>query len=233
MITLRSLTASLAALAAVWCPAAQAQIVVHPVIIDLPPDGLQRNDFEVANTSSERVFVAVEPARIDQPGSPEEARITDPDPEALGLLVSPPRLVIEPGERRFVRVAALEPAGDEERIFRVAVKPVVGEVSGQQSGLKVLVGFDLLVIQRPAAPTVTLDWEDRGNTLVVRNTGNSNLQLINGQACAENQSGDACTALAATRMYAGNEITIAKQPEQIATYDILFMGKTQQQVFKR
>jgi P pilus assembly chaperone PapD len=215
------------------CTPALAQIAVHPVILDLPPGELQRADFTVENPTSERVFVAVEPARIDAPGSAAETRVAASDPQTLGLLASPPRMILEPGERRFVRIAALAPPGEAERIFRVAVKPVAGEVTGEESGLKVLVGYDLLVIQRPALPSATLDWEDRGTELVIRNTGNSNIQLVNGKACNEGQRAEDCAEAPPTRLYAGNELVVPKQAGQTVTYDLIFLGKSTRQVFKR
>ena len=211
---------------------AWGQIAVHPVIIDLPPDDLQRADFSVENPTSERVFVAVEPARIDAPGDEGETRVVLSDPQEIGLLASPPRMILEPGERRFVRVAALNPPGEADRIFRVAVKPVTGDVTGEQSGLKILVGYDLLVIQRPAVPAATLDWEDLGDTLVIRNTGNSNVQLVSGTACFESQSIEDCTKISSARLYAGNSFTVPKEVGQTITYELLFMGKTQRMIFE-
>ena len=205
---------------------AVAQIAVHPVIIDLPPEDLQRADFTVENPTSERVFVAVEPARIDAPGSEAETRVALGDPQQLGLLASPPRMILEPGERRFVRVAALTPPGEADRVFRVAVKPVTGDVTGEQSGLKILVGYDLLVIQRPANPTLTIDWENSAEQVVIRNNGNSNAQLINGRACKPDQPEESCTKVASARLYAGNAITVAKGAGEVVTFDVLFMGRT-------
>jgi len=225
--------AAMTALAFAGCAPALAQIAVHPVILDLQPGALQRTDFAVENPTSERVFVAVEPARIEAPGSAAENRVTVSDPNSLGLLVSPPRMILEPGERRFVRVAALALPGEADRIFRVAVRPVAGEVTGQESGLKVLVGYDLLVIQRPAAPSATLDWEDRGTELVIRNTGNSNLQLVNGKACREGQRAESCAIIPPARLYAGNAMTVAKETGQILSYDLIFMGRARRQVFQR
>ena len=232
MSFLRRIVATAIVAMAGTVPAA-AQIAVHPVIIDLPPEDLQRGDFTVENPTSERVFVAVEPARIDAPGSEGETRVALSDPQQLGLLASPPRMILEPGERRFVRVAALTPPGEADRVFRVAVKPVAGDVTGEQSGLKILVGYDLLVIQRPAAPSVTLDWEDRGAELVIRHTGNSNVQLVNGRACDEGQQEAQCAEVPSMRLYAGTSVTVPKQAGQIVTYELIFMGKTQRQVFKR
>lgn len=221
-----------AAILAMTAATAQAQMGVHPVILDMGPEELQRADLEVSNTSAERLYVAVEPARIEAPGTDAESRVNMTDPEKLGLLVSPPRLIVEPGERRFVRVAALAPAGEEDRIFRVAVKPVVGDVTGEQTGLKILVGYDVLVIQRPANPEGTLTWEDTGSQIVIRNSGNSNVQIARGKACPPGSDEEGCVELPSTRLYAGNSFTAEKPAGTIASYDVLFMGRARRQVFE-
>lgn len=221
----------LAVLMAMTATAAQAQMGVHPVILDMGPEELQRADLEVSNTTSERLYVAVEPARIEAPGTDAESRINLADPEELGLLASPPRLIVEPGERRFVRVAALAPAGETDRIFRVTVKPVVGDVTGEQTGLKILVGYDVLVIQRPANPDGTLAWEDTGSQIVIRNSGNSNVQIARGKACPPGSDEEGCVELPSIRLYAGNSFTVEKPAGTIASYDVLFMGRARRQVF--
>jgi len=54
--------------------------------------------------------VSVAPTEIVNPGRPDERRVAHPDPRQLGLLVSPNRLVLGPGEREIVRLSLLEAA---------------------------------------------------------------------------------------------------------------------------
>jgi hypothetical protein len=110
---------------------------------------------------------------------------------------------------------------------------VVDQVTGEASGLKVLAGSDLLAIQQPAVPTATLDCEDRGSELAIRNTGNSNIQLVNGRACNEGQRAEECAEPPPTRLYAGNEIVVSEQAGQMVTHDLIVTGKSTRQVFKR
>jgi P pilus assembly chaperone PapD len=188
---------------------AHAQLQVHPVIVDLPAGALQRADIEVENAGTERSYVEIDPARIDSPGLHGEARVADADPEKLGLLTSPSKLILQPGERRFVRISALEAAGSSERIFRVAVRPVTGPIASDQSGLKVLVGYDVLVIQRPATINGTLRWSRSGNDLQIVNVGNTNVELIRGRACVAEQKAAACPGLQPRRVYPGQNVQIA------------------------
>ncbi len=135
--------------------AAHAQIALSDLVVELHPGKDSRQDVEVANNGSDRAFVAIEPAEIVNPGTSAETRRSDPDPEKLGLLVSPSRMILEAGQRKLIRFADIEPASDRERVYRVTVKPVVGEIAKEQSGLKLLIGYDVLVLARPRSRTRT------------------------------------------------------------------------------
>jgi len=123
------------------------------------------------------------------------------DPSKLGLLASPARLILEPGQRRTLRIAAIGTPSMDERVYRVTVKPVSGEVAGSTSGLKLLVGYDLLVLVRPAAVRNAVRASRSGATLMISNTGNASVELAEGKQC--DATGKACQALPAKRLYAG------------------------------
>jgi P pilus assembly chaperone PapD len=129
--------------------------------------------------------------------------LQEPDPERLGLLVSPNRLILEPGQHKVVRIAAITAPATSERIYRVTVKPVVGELSGEQSGLKVLVGYDVLAIIRPENPVPRISGNRNGRTLIIRNDGNSSAELMNGKQCQHAETN--CAKLPGKRLYAGAE----------------------------
>ena len=181
--------------------AASADMVLSEVILDFAPDQSPRDDIEVFNDGTERLYVAVEPAEIKSPGTPGEARVESRDPEALGLLVTPNRLVVEPGQRKLVRIAALSPATDRDRVYRVAFKPVVGEIEASTSGIKVLIGYDVLVIRRPAQPRAAITATRSRSAIELRNDGNTNAELFEGHQCDE--QGQRCAELPSKRLYAG------------------------------
>lgn len=204
---------------------------MHPVIVDLAANDLQRADIELENTGADRSYVVVEPARIDSPGLPTETRVINPDPQLTGLLASPNKLILEPGERRFIRIAALAPAGAQDRIFRVAIRPVAGEVRGEHSGLKVLVGYDVLVIQRPVQPDGTLRWSREKDGLSVTNNGNTNVELIRGRACAPGQAAAACPALPPRRIYSGQTAMIPVAAGAKPIYTVKVANKLTERTF--
>lgn len=178
-----------------------AELAVSQLIIELKPGPSRTSDIEIYNDSDERSFVAVEPREIVEAGLVNEKSQLSPDPEKLGLLVSPTRLVIEPHQRKRLRIAAVGPVPQRERIYRITVKPVSGDVTGTETGLKLLIGYDLLVIVRPPASPPNLEFRRTGRVLTVLNHGNSSVELAEGKQCADN--GENCQQLPSKRLYAG------------------------------
>ncbi|MBB3691932.1 molecular chaperone [Sphingomonas sp. BK580] len=183
-------------------PPAHGTIVLSQVVVDFAAGSDLAQDIEVANDGKEIAYVAVAPFEITAPGTPEERRTAIVDPEAGGLLVSPQRLILQPGERRAIRIAAVHPRAATDRVYRVTVKPVAGPVSAAVTALKLLIGYDVLVIQRPAAPAGRVVGRRDGETLLLRNEGNTNTELYDGKLCAD-ATPATCRALPSRRLYAG------------------------------
>ncbi len=182
---------------------ARGEIALSQVILDMSANGAGRRDIEVANTSNSVIYVTVEPAAILNPGQANERRREDPDPQRLGLLATPNKLMIQPGEKKLVRFIALQPPGETDRIFRARVREVVGKVKAQTSALKVVIGYDVLVIQRPANAREALVADRHGDSLVFKNGGNTNVLLYDGRLCQHPDKN--CRALTTKRIYAGGE----------------------------
>jgi P pilus assembly chaperone PapD len=202
MKTRTLIRASLAAALALGAASlAQAEMVLSQVIVDLMPGKPLRDDIEVWNDGPERMYVAADPFEIRNPGTPQEQRVPAADPEQSGLLVAPQRLVLEPGERRLIRIAAIGERPAADRIYRVAIKPVAGAVTADRSALKVLVGYDTLVLVRPAEFTGDVTGQRAGKILTLANAGNTSQELFDGRQC--DASGKDCRDLPAKRLYAG------------------------------
>ena len=179
---------------------AAAELVVSQLIVDFRSGGPRTADIEIFNNSDERSYAVVEPRELLNPGTPREERIAVPDPAKLGLIASPARFILEPHQRRTLRIAAIGPAATSERVYRVTVKPVTGDVSGSESGLKLLVGYDLLVLVRPPALRNAVQAERSGSQLTLTNNGNASVELSEGKQC---DPGGTCRSLPAKRLYAG------------------------------
>jgi P pilus assembly chaperone PapD len=180
---------------------ARADIVLSQLIVDLQSGKHNREDVEIWNNGPERAFVAVEPREIIDPGQTSQSSRQDPDPQKLGLLVAPARMILEPGQRKLMRIASIAPDSGHERVYRVTVKPVAGRLSSADSGLKVLVGYDALVLVRPAAEQASVAGTRTGNTLTLRNDGNISVERVRGRQC--DSGGKSCRDLPGKRLYAG------------------------------
>ena len=196
-----------AALASAVLPAAaaRADIVLSQLIVDLQSGRHDREDIEIWNNGPERAYVAVEPREIIDPGEASQSSRQDPDPQKLGLLVAPARMILEPGQRKLLRIASIAPDSGHERVYRVTVKPVAGRLSSADSGLKVLVGYDALVLVRPAAAHAEVTGTRAGQRLTLRNDGNVSVELVHGKQC--DPTGKNCRDLPGKRLYAGAQWT--------------------------
>jgi len=180
---------------------ASADIVLSELIVELQPGKHAREDIEIWNKDPTRAYVAVEPAEIVGAGRPDQRRLEEPDPAKLGLLVAPARMILEPGQRKLIRIAALGAEQDRERVYRVTVKPVAGALESETSGLKVLVGYDVLVLVRPAEARPNVTGTRTGKVLALRNEGNVSVELTSGRQC--DGAGQHCVELPGKRLYAG------------------------------
>jgi P pilus assembly chaperone PapD len=181
---------------------AHAEMVLSQVIVDLLPGKPPREDVEVFNNGPERMYVSAEPFEILKAGTSGEQRVPIvPDPEQSGILVSPEKLILAPGERRTVRIAAIGERPATDRVYRVAIKPVAGPISADQTALKVFVGYDALVLVRPAQFTGDLTGKRVAKELTVTNASNTAQELFDGKQC--DPTGKNCRSLPAKRLYSG------------------------------
>lgn len=189
-----------------------ALINVTPVIVDIQSDSaggdLDTQDVNVFNNDKEVAYVQVTPKIVQNPGTPSEKQVVMANPEDLGLLVSPRKLVIPPDQFKIVRFVFTQKPAAVDRIFRVDIQPVTagllipGSKQKQDVGIKLLVGYAVLVIQRPvnAKPIISITRD--GRTVTLKNTGNTNALLESGQQC--DSKGKNCQKLPVDRLYAGN-----------------------------
>ena len=182
--------AFMAALAVGLATPASAQLAIDRLWVDFSPSATPRSDLVVRNESQDVYYVTVSVDEIIAPGTAEEKRVRGTDPEQMGLLVTPNRLVLRPNDMRAIRVVSLNNALDRDRVYRVSVVPQVGELSVDQSeanekaiAIKVLAAFDVLVTARPQKPAQQLNSTHDGNWMTIANQGNSNILLLDGEVC--------------------------------------------------
>lgn len=218
-------TAVLCILVAALVPVtgASAELVLSQLVVDLEPGKNACQDIEVSNSGSDILYVAVEPREILGAGTSDSSTRQDVDPEKLGLLVSPARMILDPGERKLLRVAAITDTLDRERVYRITVKPVVGQLAAERGGLKILVGYDVLVLLRPAAANLHVTATRSGKELALHNAGNVSVELTGGKQCDEARK--QCEPLPGGRLYPGATKTMDVNPGHRASFVLKVAGK--------
>jgi P pilus assembly chaperone PapD len=192
-------------------PSSHAQITVSKSVIEFSADSLVQ-DVDIVNTADYKIFLNMSVAHIQNPESATPVRVELTDPRTAPVLVSPKQLLIPPGQRKRLRIILRQPPGKTESIYRLAIKPFIGDVElsgnnqgGKQSALKVLLGYDLLLIARPLDAQVKLDVKRTNKNLTFTNSGNSNVLLRRLMQC--DQAGK-CEELQPNRIYAGETYTV-------------------------
>lgn len=204
---------------------ALAQITVSRSVIEFSPtEKLQ--DIEILNTGDYKIYLDMSLAEIQNPESASPVRQELSDPRVAPVLVSPRQMLVLPGQRKRLRIIMREAATEQDRIFRLTVKPYTGKLNIEQSAstekasaIKVLVGYDLLLISRPESiqPDVTTVRTD--NSIKFVNSGNTNVLLRRIRQC--DSAGNDCEELQPNRLYAGETYQIElPKPGPAAQYPV-------------
>ena len=192
-----------------WHGVAFGNMQLSNVIFHFEPGETTRQDVEVYNAGDKPLYVEVTPTVVIAPGEANEDRRPIADPRADGLLVTPNKLIVPPGGTKAVRLVKMGNT-PHERVYRVAFKPVVSGVQAEQSGLKIMIGYEVLAIVYPNNKKPELVFERTGQALTVRNVGNTNVLLREGMQCAtEKMLPEECTSVTGRRMYPGNVWQVA------------------------
>lgn len=199
---------------------ALAGIEVSPSIVIFETSVHKEQVITVTNAGNRIAYVTTEPRRVTAPGQANEKLQPEANAALLGLLSSPARLVLEPGERRGVRVVAIDAPGASDRIWRVKIVPIAGKLLSGQSGVAMLVGYDALVIQRPSNPNVAISGTREPRKLRLFNTGNSFAMINEVRQC---QKTGPCTRLGAKRLYGGQD-WVVDLPLEGGTIFVAFEG---------
>jgi P pilus assembly chaperone PapD len=198
--------------------AASAGYIISSAIIEFTSDGPRHQDIEVISQSEKNDYVVAEVAEITHPGEKDEGRHVINDFSQSALLVSPDKMVLAGRSRKVLRFILLKEPDAKEHIYRVAIKPVIKSAdSNDKIGLKVLIGYEVLVIIRPQVITTIFQAQRHGKTLAVSNSGNSNILLQGGQQC---QDAHTCTRLPVIRVYPGQQTQIPLPADLPATYSV-------------
>lgn len=181
---------------------AAADISITPAVVVFEARS-DDNSIVVTNDGKDLAFVTARVRSVDAPGEKDEKLRFDPNPAAVGLLATPNRMVLEPGERRAIRLMAMHPAGEADRVWRVHIAPSIGKLKEGQSGVAFEIAYDALIIQRAANAKPAVRGTRSGKLLTLTNAGNSFAMITAMEQCRAGT----CTKLPAKRLYAGRTWT--------------------------
>ncbi len=203
---------SLLALVLSFCPVVDAQITVDQSVLEFDP-GQKTRDLEVRNEGEHKIYLDLKIAEIIDPHTAEPGRVELDDPRTAPVLVSPEQLLVLPGQRKRVRLIMREAATDIDRVFRLSVKPFTGKVNlgaalpgKTTSGIKVLLGYEILLLSRPENLEPQMKVERSDSSLALTNTGNTNVLLRRIAQCEKD--GSDCIELQPNRLYAGERLEL-------------------------
>ncbi len=203
----------------------QADMILNKSIIYFEPDSPSREDLEIQNAGEEPLYIQVTPKVVSKPGTEQQVRTVIENPKQAGLLVSPNKLVVPPNGRKLLRFVNLNPNPKEEKVYRVSITPVVGELSAKNTGVKIMIGYEVLVIVHPVDGHIELTHERTERTLTLTNQGTQNVLLRKGSQCPEGSEDESeCHQLPGKRLYPGNTWSVDLAKDQPVTY-FLSRGK--------
>ncbi|WP_444921143.1 molecular chaperone [Microbulbifer sp. CnH-101-G] len=204
-----------------------AAMSVDKIVLYLEDGPSSRDDVVVSNPDEETLYVQTEIFRVDNPGRENEERIRVINPDEFKLLVSPSKAVLAPGERKRFRLMALDRNLEEEKVYRVTFKPVVGEIKTEQTALKILVAYQALVFVQPKGGAYKVGLEEENGSYRLTNNGNINVEVVEVRHCfAEGE----CEKLETSgRLYAGTSIEVADVPAN-GELEVLLRGQNSERI---
>ena len=154
------------------------------------------------------------PSEVIDPASEDSQRVELNDPRTAPIVVSPRQLLLPPGQRKRVRVILRDKDLDTERVFRLAVRPYTGKVNleagsadEKTSAIKVLIGYDLLLLARPLPLQPRINVTRTDTEIEFRNAGNTNVLLRKITQCEAD--GTDCVEINPNRLYVGESYKVA------------------------
>lgn len=201
---------------------AHAEFTLSTAVIEFTNNGTMQQDIELTSRSNEEEYIENELYEITNPGQENEARQLVENPVEAGMMVTPDKAILAGNGRRLVRFVLLNPPGEREKVFRATIKPVVNDiVTEAKMGLKLLIGYEVLVIVRPATITPDFSITRAGREVTVMNRGNSNILIEPGRQCPSGVSEqEQCKSTSAMRVYAGTSTKMELPFDAPVTYHL-------------
>ena len=167
-------------------------LVITPLVVNITPGNSAFADIHLLNEDKDhKVYVRVTTQRLLNPGAPHPKWQTlREDPFAFGLSTSRNNLVMAPNSRQVVRVTSLKKADQQDRVYRLTIVPLFGNIEAPRPRahevvhqINLHVGYRVWVFVRPLVTKRSVSMKQTGKRLVVKNTGNTLVLLHDGIQC--------------------------------------------------
>jgi len=170
----------------------------------------------ISNSGADTLYVNLDIEQLLDPANDESLRKPIDLLNNPKILVLPQQLALEPGQTKLVRVVSTNTDIKSDKVFRLNVVPFAGKPLSSQKeqksiGVKILMGYKLLVLVRPEKILSNIEYQQSSSTLTFSNTGNTSVLLRQIEAC--NTAQNVCEDLAANRLYPGetHKVTLPQQ----------------------
>jgi P pilus assembly chaperone PapD len=187
----------------------QANIVLNKIIVNFDAGSISREDVEVWNSGKETLYVSTNVYSIKNPETENSEKIEQTDARTAGLIVSPNKIILQPNERKILRILAQATAMEKDLVYRVKIAPNAGELANADTdkakkiaGVKILIGYEMLIFVRPPNPHGDLKVTRSDKKATFTNAGNTNLDLREVKICDADKVTN-CQEIKAKRLYAG------------------------------
>ena len=188
-----------------------AQLSVNKSVVEIS-SAEPRSTIRLTNSGPDTLYVNLKLHEVLQPQNDNSPRQLMVDPIHDGVLVHPTQLILQPGQTRSARVVLTEEIQHQDRVFRLELRPLAGDalpngLSDERSaGVQTLLGYQLLVLARPArlSPDVKMSRVD--DAVVFSNLGNTSVLLRKLEICAQQPLN--CVAMRPNRLYPGEVLSV-------------------------
>lgn len=199
-----------------------AAIRVNTLRVNFTAAGERYHDIFVKNIGNKTEYVDVQPfKRIEPSINPNKKIEPKGDPRQFGLVVTPRKMAISPGQSKRVRLLNLTKPSKTEQVYGIHIKPVKSplerdnqDVGNSAAGVRVIAAFIVGVYIMPPKPVATVTLKREGKMLYIHNTGNINALLDQGKQCKDKQ----CESLEAIRIYANSKKRLPLKKSLPVTY---------------
>lgn len=183
-----------------------ADIVLSKMILDFLPKNPRQENLDVFNNGEDIDYISTKIFEIQNPGMKNQKRVEVSKGSKDRLVIAPNKLSIAPKARKRFQFIITDENLKKDKIYRVEVVPNIAGVQNPEGGIgiKILVGYEVLVIVRPQKMDFNLKVVRGKDSITFTNKGNTNILLSDIKQC---NSKNVCKTILADRLYAGNEIT--------------------------